>query len=797
MRRRLDLVITAAEFKLDVEDVLSTLQEMVETGDEQGIIDKNNKQFYHLTPEEHKNLISLLSKEKIQIEDIAHEMEFPSQAIAEWLTTLIQSKQLQGTFNATHDSFIPYALLLKEVRESFIKSGKLGITEAANALSLDGAGLRNCIKVLSDSGELEGFYTLDNEFFITSHRLREDILDYFREQKRFPLKNLATKLHLNEPLLRTFIENLIKNGEINGVISESNELITDELLDQTLVNAIKPYIRISLKELAEKFRFNERSMKDLIVRAISKGLIFGSIDSISNEFVKERVTEPIKAPISAGAEVIDVKRDYDYIGGDIRFKVALQNTTKTTVSKISVLLNVPDQFKIDKNVEKVEILNPGETRGVDFLFSPLACGKGQIFGTVSYTDAFGEPHSVTIHPKECWVKCPLVKSQLTTVSEADLWKKELQKSSTTVDAEGLTRIETFRIGCEQIAALDLAEVQRDEAKLVASFSGIAKVTGNRLLVEISLKDRLILDVYTSDLKEATGLLAYMRNLIKISLDVSRKLRVKSEKLGLKVLASFQIAKGLFNLCDYCEIHSLICDFLLQMKEIIFKIKKEVLELKFLPPIELWLQELSKLDENTPIPESFANALEYDALEWLNEIEGLTENTAKIYIESFDTPDETRDAKIIGGLTGIRTDIKRRESNYSGRVAHYILVIHKGSGLCLFNYKFSPGAIDPDLMAGFLSAIQSFGTEFRTSAEESGAGMRRLSYKDFEIALEESEYVRVALVAIGKVTTYLEDRLKDFIKLFSGQFYGELANFRGMVSIFDSTTEIIKTIFGTP
>jgi len=795
MRRILDLWMTASDFKLEIEDIIYTLNELVEDGTQHGFVDKENKQFHHITIEEHKGLIALLSKDKILISAISQELEVSPKVIKDWLEMLIKTNQIQGLFSPDGEYFFPEKIMMKEIKESFIKSGKLGITEAAKALHLDEINLRKVIRTLLTSNEMQGQYSADNEYFYTSNRLEADILDYLKDEKRFPINQLASKLNLKPEALIVILEGLVQKKYVNGAITRDNEFISDEELDQALVEAVLPYSRMSIIELAEQFGFTEKNMKLLIARAISKGIIAGSIDSVSNEFVKAAVTTPTKPAIPEAQDLIDVKRDYDYLGGDIRFKIALQNITKTAVSKISVLLNVPDQFQIGRNVEKVDILNPNETRGVDFVFAPLACGKGQIFGTVSYTDAFGEPHSVTIRPKEVWVKCPLVKSQKTSSTEADAWRLELQKSSSKINASGITRLEAFRIGCEQIAALDLAEVKRNEDVFTATFSGIAKVTGDRLLVEVSMdKQDLVLDIYTSDQKQATGFLAYMRNLIKISLDVSRKLKVKSEKLGGKVLTAFQIAQALFNLCDYCEIRSAICDFLLQFKEIAFKINKEFPEVKFYSPLLQWQEEISKFDENASIPESVANTLEYEAIVWLNEIESIAGTNANIYLDSFDASDETRTVKIMRGLEGIRNEIQQKESNYSIRVAHYLLIIYKLSGLCLFSYKFSPGEFDPDLMSGFLQAIQSFGTEFSSSEE---AGMRRLSYKDFEITIEEGEFVRVALVGIGKITNFLQEQLKDFVILFSSQFRDDLAHFEGRVEQFRPAEAIIKNIFGIP
>ena len=794
MQRKLDLWMTASNYKLELEDIIFTITELIDDGAQHGIIDKENKEFYHITENEQSQLISTLSKDKAPIQDISKELEIPLNAFKEWLQMLIKAQKLNGIINLDGSYFLPDQVILKEVRDAFKKSGKLGISEAAKALRLEDSEIKKNIRSLRSVKELEGYYTVDNEYFITLNRLEVDTIDYSKQEKKFPLERLASTFNLDGKTVTELIEGLINKRSISGTITKDNEFISDELLDHELIETIKPYRRIRISEIAEQFGLNEQSMKKLIARSISKGLIEGSIDSVSNEFVKEAVAAPTK-PVSATAELMDVKRDYDYLGGDIRFKVALRNVTKTAVSKISVLLNVPDQFKIDKNVEKVDILNPDEARGVDFLFSPLACGKGQVFGTVSYTDAFGEPHSITIQPKEVWVKCPLVKSQKTSTTEADTWRQELNKSTTTIEANDIPPLEAFHVGCEQISALDLAEVERDEANSRAVFSGIAKVTGDRLLVEVSMsEENIILDVFTSDQKQATGLLAYMRNLIKISLDVSRKLLVKSEKLGGKVITAFQIAQGLFSLCNNCEIRSPICDFLLILKELIFKSTKEFPEMNYAPLLATWLEDLSKFDENATIPESLAKTLEYEALEWLEEIRAIADNTAKIYLESFEAHDKSHEEKILRGLKGIRSEIDRKEANYSIRVAHYLLIIYKLSGLCLFSYKFSPGEFDPDLLSGFLQAIQSFGTEFSSSQE---AGMRGLSYKDFEIIIEEGEYVRVALVGLGKITGYLEDRLKDFVTLFSDQFRDDLAKFEGRIEQFRPAEVLIKNLFGVP
>ena len=99
MQRKLDLWMTASSYKLELEDILSTLAELIEAGTQHGIIDKENNQFYHITEIEQNNFISLLSKDRVLIKDIAQELEIPLNAFKEWLQMLVKANKLNGSLN--------------------------------------------------------------------------------------------------------------------------------------------------------------------------------------------------------------------------------------------------------------------------------------------------------------------------------------------------------------------------------------------------------------------------------------------------------------------------------------------------------------------------------------------------------------------------------------------------------------------------------------------------------------------------------------------------------------------------
>ncbi|NVM01666.1 MAG: hypothetical protein HWN67_04995 [Candidatus Helarchaeota archaeon] len=162
---------------------------------------------------------------------------------------------------------------------------------------------------------------------------------------------------------------------------------------------------------------------------LKKLLEFNLINSIIENkiiYYSPKISEP--------TEIVTVKREFDYLGGNIRFKVAVQNNTEMSISNILVTLNPSDQFFWDESVQKITNLPPHNSRGVDFTLIPNTCGKSTIFGAVSYQDAYGNAHTLTINPKEIAIKCPLVIPQSMSEYEIIEWIKKLKKSTTKIDS---------------------------------------------------------------------------------------------------------------------------------------------------------------------------------------------------------------------------------------------------------------------------------------------------------------------------------------------------------------------------
>ncbi|MHA1792744.1 MAG: hypothetical protein ACTSVI_08880 [Promethearchaeota archaeon] len=122
---------------------------------------------------------------------------------------------------------------------------------------------------------------------------------------------------------------------------------------------------------------------------------------------------------------------------------------------------------------------------------------------------------------------------------------------------------------------------------------------------------------------------------------------------------------------------------------------------------------------------------------------------------------------------------------------HVLIIHKNSGTCLFFKSYDQKVIDPDLISGFLSAVQSFGAELSGSR-----ALEELKYGDYQIVLGEGDYVRIALVLASKASPILKSLVPEFISKFESIHADSLKKWRGDLTPFRSAIQLINEVFDT-
>ena len=155
---------------------------------------------------------------------------------------------------------------------------------------------------------------------------------------------------------------------------------------------------------------------------------------------------------------------------------------------------------------------------------------------------------------------------------------------------------------------------------------------------------------------------------------------------------------------------------------------------------------------------------------------------------------------IGAYRGIVVPKKREKARALAEVnamfddainLEHVLVLYKGTGMCIFFKSFGSEEIDPELIGGFLSAVSSFGREM-----ESQEALNEITYGDKMLLLSDGDYIRVALVLNKKPSTILNEHLKEFIEIFEKVYENDLPNWRGQLNLFRNAGEIVNDKLNT-
>ncbi|NHI91895.1 MAG: hypothetical protein EAX96_05290 [Candidatus Lokiarchaeota archaeon] len=590
--------------------------------------------------------------------------------------------------------------------------------------------------------------------------LQEQVIDMIRLKELEGIEQKLINYHLDPMVASGLISKVDKDGKTLYQVNQDKYLM------------IERYLEIKLEKI-EGIKSEKPASADLM-------------QSGSSDLLKPQVPQEPK-------DLVQIKREYDFVGGEIRFKCAVQNISNTVVTDINVTLIPTSQYEVTERVKAVEILKPGESRGVDFNLVPLTCGKSKVFGSATYMDPFGNPHTVTLQPKEIWIKCPLVIPKTTDLAEIDKIKKQLQKGEAKIHFE-ISQDSAFTIVYDQISALDLSEIDIDADNLSTIHSGMAKVTNDNMIIESKITNNIaVLTVWTRDMKQATGFLAYIKNLIKMTFELHKRMEGKIEKISQTILDTDDIFNRFATLFQYCEEKDnwKVGDIILLLNEIKVKVERSVPGSSIIEKIMDWNENLQALRVGDSLSNQNQMDLEHNIINWLSETNRVGCNQLEIYRQSF--PEKKDQIKNLCELTE-KEDVfvQKIHHIYAINILQYLMIINRKSGLAIFQYDFTKGdEIDGDLISGFLTAIQDFGKEISRGEDTS---MKKLAYKNFQIELDDGEFTKIALILKGKPIKYLNKKLKTFIREFETTFKTELQNFNGDVAVFDPAVDLVTKTF---
>ena len=634
-------------------------------------------------------------------------------------------------------------------------------------------------------------------------KLYEYILNYpgahEREvRKQFNLGAYESKIHLAYLIRYGFLRKKeYKNKTVYfpidfAEVKEKEFLLLRNETTKIIYERIKAVQKIRLSELADSTNIPYTTIQFQLKDLLEEGLINKiEEDHITFYIPAELPVQQVPEETTTQPDLIEVKREYDYVGGQIRFKIAVRNFTSMTVHNISVNLNPSDQFTADVPQQTIANLAPNSTRGLDFLLTPLSCGQSKVFGSVTFEDAYGAVYSVPIQPKEISIKCPLVQPKIATQSEVDGWINNLKRGTTKIRYSSIPDKEAFRIGREQVKALDLNEINADPEQMWGLYSGQVKVTGKDMVIKVSVMNPdIILDVWADDLNQTTGFLAYITNQINIALEAFYKIARKTEDITHKIII-------LMKLSGTVDEIFMICTQLGQIKEItdrLSDIKQSCEELfsdsALITSIKTWDIKLRSMFESDALLEpSTAIELQAKAIDWLQKICELIQYHNKTYKETFDDYKQIS-KEFSDGLDRIKERVVTHERTYGLGILSYILVLDKKSGITLFEKNLGDLKINPDLMGGFLHALQNFGLELSPSETT----MKTLSYQNYQFQVEPGALLRAVLIMRGPPNQFLISCLQEFVTQFEQSFGEQIEQFSGNIECFRDANEIFEMIF---
>ncbi|MFX1295897.1 MAG: hypothetical protein ACFFD2_13730 [Promethearchaeota archaeon] len=280
-------------------------------------------------------------------------------------------------------------------------------------------------------------------------------------------------------------------------------------------------------------------IEEILQEMILRGELEGEVDSATGyvsffepglvpKTVLTATTIQNSPTVTAPSHItIEVVRGFDYVGGQVRFKVVVRNKSKFVITNIGVELDIPTEFKLirilpdssldvlNKGLSKIDKLMPNSSQGIDYFLEPVTCGTGVIAGLIKYLDVEGHYKSIEIKPKEIVIKCPLI----FTPEEANIAMIRNLTNTLIKDyrrwALPTNPQETFKLLHEMISQFEISHIQSFQIsdspyEMESWYYTRTKTTNHPITMQINIseqKNYIDLTIACEDMAELTGLLA--------------------------------------------------------------------------------------------------------------------------------------------------------------------------------------------------------------------------------------------------------------------------------------------------
>jgi len=296
----------------------------------------------------------------------------------------------------------------------------------------------------------------------------------------------------------------------------------------------------------------------------------GKLEPIKNDIKTAGDTEILKE-IEPSKEIkiftpqlkLATYREYEFIGGQVRFKVGLVNNTSTPFTNLKITFNIPKALKWilhEPNYEHkgdsilIPKLGANEKTAVSLYLEPINCMESTLNATVSFFDEKDNPQAITMKPKIISIRCPI----FFTETDANIARvKKLHKNLNHKDSKIFPIVNPEKSSL--IFSSILSELGKFDIKLISKeyfeeerfgeawYYMITKVKKNQLIAHILLNGEnrtLEFEVAGNEEDQITAFLAEIGD------------RVRNQLVNKKIIPSKELFNDmrifvLSNKCPYC------------------------------------------------------------------------------------------------------------------------------------------------------------------------------------------------------------------------------------------------------
>ena len=620
-----------SSFNISEDQMMRLISKYLQEEQIYGIVDKNFNMFYYIPHELKEKLLGKFHDEGIiKIDDLTIMLDVSSEIILKIIYKLLSQYKIKGSFSLDKKKYYTQTYIISTTIKEINKKGRISLKELADKYNIPKDLMKSFCVNLMRTKEISAFFANKGNEVITSTQIYKEIKNYAVTNGKFELMKLANELEIAVELARRSLHDLIKNGKIKGIFTQRREFITEKYLQRKIKELAKAYRTMPLRELSNRLSVTESSIEEMLAVLIGKGEIDGYIDMAKRLFVAYSVStveqdSPKRRTRHEDEDKIEVMREYDFVGGQVRFKVVVRNNSNLAINNVKVVLDAPTSYKIKEPMINIPVIEFGNSRGVDFYIEPKECGISNIGGTVIYKNAQGEQSSIPIKKKKVQIKCPLVCTSLSTIEDCQLAIQSLPNDARAFLIADLDPRLAYRAGIRAMKNFETSMItsHEDSVKLEgykgeAWFCAEAKVTGGRIVTRVYVSEvnqSLEVRVWTAHPGQLTGFLAKVIEILFEEINIIRKIRSEEREKTIDVMA---ITQNLAEISDYCMLRWKALNIRNKLHDTFVRLRKLLGDDNpILGRIEYWLTLLNKYEKDESINDKDADKLADDVEKFKN------------------------------------------------------------------------------------------------------------------------------------------------------------------------------------